>query len=131
MSEFLDRMSLDAADDSDGEKWLYRADLRYQSDYLAALNLPAFPGGLVTIKAGFVTDFASVPRLPVVFWLVGGRARYASGVHDWLYTKSGLSRKDADAVFLEAAKLKNNAGPLMWLMWAGVRLGGASHYEKA
>lgn len=131
MSKFLDRMSLDAADDSDGELWEYRADLRYQSDYLAALKLPAFPDGLVVIKAGFHTDFASVPRLPVIYLLFGGRARYASGVHDWLYTKSGLSRKDADAVFLEAAKLKNNAALAMWAMWAGVRIGGAGRYESA
>ncbi len=129
MSQFLNRLSLDAADNSDNGAWVFREDLHYSSDYLAKLNFPAFPGGLVTVPIGFKTDFASVPRLPLVYWLVGGRARYASCVHDFLYNKSGVSRKDADAVFYEAACI-GGSKPLSWLMWLGVRAGGSSRYEE-
>lgn len=130
MSRFLNRLSLDAADDSDAGRWVFTKDLHYMSDHLAALKLAAFPEGLVTIPAGFQTDFASVPRLPVVYWLVGGRATYASCVHDWLYNKSGVSRKDADAVFYEAACI-GGSKPLSWLMWLGVRIGGSRYYQQS
>jgi hypothetical protein len=131
MSMFLNRLCLDAADDSDNGAWIFKEDLCYRSEHMAKLKLAAFPDGLVTVPAGFQTDFASVPRLPVVYLLVGGRARYASCVHDFLYSKSGVSRRDADAVFYEAACLGGGSKPLSWLMWLGVRLGGSGHYTAA
>lgn len=83
--------------------------------------------GQVIIPAGYTTDFASVPRLPLVYMTLGGRASLAAVVHDYLYDcpPDGVSRADADAVFLEAMKAAGEPG---WLarqsMYAGVRLGG-------
>lgn len=83
-------------------------------------------GRTFTVPVGFVTDFASVPRVPLAFLLAGGRAHAPAVVHDWLYTvHAGLTRAQADAVFREACAARGEPGWRAWAMWAGVRVGGA------
>lgn len=60
---------------------------------------PAIPRvglGAVIVPTGFVTDFASIPRL---FWAVlapDDDYMLAAVVHDWLYWQQDLSREQAD-----------------------------------
>lgn len=82
------------------------------------------------VPRGFVTDFASVPRIPVAFLLTGDCAQEAAVIHDWLYTSHEVDRATADAVFREAVSL-GNPGWRAWLMWAGVRIGGGGSWEAA
>lgn len=80
------------------------------------------------IPAGFSTDLASVPRLPLMHMLFSGRARRSAILHDWLYVMQ-YPRKWADDAF-KAAMANEDVGPLSrWLMWAGVRLGGSIYYD--
>lgn len=98
-----------------GELWTILQPLIYESD--VAQRVFAVP-------EGFVTDFASVPRLPLAFLLTGDSAHEAAVVHDYLYKTNKVTRSVADAVFEEAAKVSGEPGWKSWLMWAGVRLGG-------
>ena len=41
--------------------------------------------GVIVVPAGFITDFASVPRLPFVYMFFGGVGDEAAVLHDWLY----------------------------------------------
>ena len=41
---------------------------------------------LITLPRGFVTDYDSVPRLPLAYWLLGGKRHKAAVVHDFLYS---------------------------------------------
>ena len=89
----------------------------------------------ITVPAGFVTDFASIKVLHnaflfVLFALVSGYGNYAATVHDWLYENGQLSRKEADAVLYRALRAEGVARWRAWLMYAGVRLGGAKNYAK-
>jgi hypothetical protein len=95
----------------------------------------ATAGQTFTVPAGFVTDFASVPRLPLAYLLTGDTAHAPAVVHDWLYVTRKVDRKTADAVFLEAME---ETGVPWWrrrLMWIAVRaLGGVvreDHQETA
>lgn len=84
----------------------------------------------ITVPKGFVTDFASVPRLPFAYMIFGNIAQEEAVIHDYLYHKSGVSREDADAVFDEAMQVK---GKWWWrrkLMWSGLRLFGWQFYEE-
>jgi len=53
----------------------------------------------VTVPVGFVTDFASIPR---IFWSAlrpDGQYTYPAIVHDYLYWEQSVSRETADAIF--------------------------------
>lgn len=78
--------------------------------------------GRVNVPAGFQTDFASVPRVPVVYWLTGDTARKAAVIHDWLYRTQEHPRRIADAVLFEASN--NEPRWRRLVMWAGVRVFG-------
>jgi hypothetical protein len=81
----------------------------------------------------FETDFASVPRLPLIYDLFGDRAHYESVIHDYLYCKDSfpvVEREVADKVFLEAMKLRGKSWFVRSMMYAGVRAGGWTAYHK-
>lgn len=121
-ARFLGDLELCEADENvDDGAWKLGKPLSYSSRVARRV---------ITVPAGFRTDLASVPRLPVVYWLCGGRANKPAVVHDFLYTEGVVARRIADAVFLEAMSVVGV--PIMYrtLMWVGVRLGGASHYLK-
>ena len=91
---------------------------------------------VITVPAGFTTDFASIKVLHnaflfVLFALVCGYGNYAATVHDWLYTCAQISRKDADAVLYRALRAEGVARWRAWLFWVGVRIGGAKQYSLA
>lgn len=90
----------------------------------------------VVIRAGFITDFASVPR---IFWSIippTGRYGKAAVIHDWLYqhktdTKFDVlhkifskERKRADDIFKEAMQVLNVKKWRIFIMYWGVRVGG-------
>ena len=77
---------------ADGVYWYLREPLVWQ----------AFDGNVVRVPAGFVTDFASVPK--VVWSLLPKWERYgpAAVVHDYLYWSQSVPREQADRYFLEA-----------------------------
>lgn len=112
---------LDGSADKRGT-WRLLATLVYESDLLKRA---------VLVPGGFVTDFASVPRLPVAFLLAGNCGHEAAVVHDWLYTSHEVDRRTADAVFREAVLAGGDPGWRAWLMWLGVRVGGAGPYGDA
>jgi Protein of unknown function (DUF1353) len=122
MSGFLTKCVLEIADSQDDGQWILLETLIYQSD-VARLT--------ITVPKGFQTDLASVPRLPVVFWLTGDCAREAAVVHDYLYQSHMVDRAMADAVLREASQATGVPGWRRWLMWAGVRAGGGSHWDPA
>lgn len=80
------------------------------------------------VPAGFTTDLASVPRLPGMFLLFGGKARRAAILHDYLYHQR-YPREAADLAFREAMRgeVPDWAG---WIMWKAVRIGGESYYRE-
>lgn len=85
---------------------------------------------LVRVPPGFVTDFASVPRIPLAFMLFGNVGHRSATVHDYLYQTGQVTREEADAIFKELLA-EEGAGSLRAnLMHLGVRLGGASHYKE-
>lgn len=90
---------------------------------------------VITVPAGFVTDFASIQVLHnaflfVLFALVSGYGNYAATVHDFLYSEGQVSRKEADAVLYRALRAEGVARWRAYLFWLGVRIGGAKHFTK-
>jgi hypothetical protein len=84
--------------------------------------------GTYTVPAGYVTDFASVPRFLWWFTPQSGRWDSAAVVHDWLITDRlavpdtlGPTSSEVDAEFRGALKALRVGFVQRWLMWAGVR----------
>lgn len=94
--------------------------VHYESDIL---------GGDVVVPAGYVTDLASVPKMPLAWLMAGGTGAEAAVIHDWLYTTHSfddqpITRKTADAVFREAITASEDTNAPAGLMWLAVRIGG-------
>lgn len=121
MSRFLNRLRIEVATDQDDGQWMLAGPLIYESDVAKQT---------ITVPAGFRTDLASVPRLPIVYLLTGGTSNEAAVVHDYLYSTGLVSRKLADEVLAEASKVTGVPAWRRGLMWAAVRLFGGSHFAS-
>jgi hypothetical protein len=91
-------------------KWRLRQDLGYNSQIY----------GLIIVPMGFETDFASVPRVPLAYWLTGDTAHKSAVIHDYLcrihYPQAKISWRLAADVFGEAMKHEGVKGWRRWLM---------------
>ncbi|BCX79291.1 DUF1353 domain-containing protein [Campylobacter sp. 19-13652] len=66
-------------------------------------SVPNLKACIITVKKGFIFDFASVPKaLTNLFPKSGARYDRASCLHDWLYATKMTSRAEADEIFLKA-----------------------------
>jgi len=120
MAKYLTKLEVSILDNG---KWRLDAPLVFQSDLV----------GKITVPEGFETDFASVPRIPLVYALVGNCSHRAAVVHDYLYRDGAIpvvSQKKADKIFREAMYVKGVPWWRRWIMWAGVRVGGWTAYKK-
>lgn len=120
MAKFLTSLVMENATDQDDGKWRLTQPLIYDSDVAKRV---------IVVPVGFVTDLASVPRVPIAYMLAGGTSNEASVVHDFLYTSHIVDRETADAVLKEASAVTGVPAWRRWIMWAGVRIGGASHWN--
>jgi hypothetical protein len=98
----------------------------------------------VIIGKGFLTDYASVPRIPFAYMLCGGVGNYAAVLHDALYSNSSLvsitdfangmrfhpDREFSDEAFLAGLEARGisawKAKPMYW----AVRWQGAKYYQR-
>lgn len=120
MSQFLSPLVLREDAPMDGGEWVLAEDLVYWSDI----------AGLIRVQAGFQTDLASVPRLPVIYLLAGGTADAAAVIHDYLYSTRELDRETADAVLREASATSGVPAWRRWIMWAAVRAFGGAYWTR-
>lgn len=82
----------------------------------------------IFVPDGFVSDLDSVPRLPFVYTLFKNRAPRSAVLHDWLYSRAELSRKQCDDIYMCAMIQEGVPGWMRHAMYRGVRLGGAKRY---
>jgi hypothetical protein len=113
----------------DGHLWRLAHDVRYTLE----------KGQTSTVRAGFLFDWASIPRL---FWRIlppagAGRNRYGIAAlwHDWLYVHQALAgkrilREEADDLFLEIMLYVNVRPFVASLMHRAVRIGGGLAWAR-
>jgi len=109
--------------------------------------------GFIIADQDSVTDFDSTPRIPIFYMLLGNRGKAAAALHDHLYREKHelitgyritIDRSTADKVLrgatyesLRVTEPETLADNLInicclgiaWLIWAGVRIGGSSHWK--
>ena len=115
-----DPLKLSPADD--GVHWLMQKSFTYEIGFKGS-------GNFVKVPRGFVTDFASTPR---IVWLVFPRwGKYGKGaiVHDYLYATGLKSRKESDSLFLEIMKNSCVDSVSRWFIYSSVRWFGWLWYK--
>ena len=149
MAQWLNRLSateLNAVANSDRGLWSLINALSFQSDiaehyWLGVGKSPdeAKALSILTAPAGFTTDFMSVPpEVPDCSRLA--RSRRAGAIHDWLYSNPHFinNREICDEILREmfvADAVEDGETDLVALhveadlVYAGVRAGGASHWD--
>lgn len=123
-AKFLSSLYVTLVDKEDQGRWELLTDFHYASAVL---------GREVVVPKGFVTDFASVPRLPGAYMLVGNVAHEAAVIHDWFYVRASgdeVTRKQADDMLYEAAVLAGLAKWRAWLMWTAVRMFSGKFWKQ-
>ncbi len=118
MSQFLD--PLNVTEISDSVFAICDHPFRYKSDL----------AGLITVPVSFYTDFASVPRLGVIYAMLGDCAHEPAVVHDWIYYSAIVTREIADAVLMEAMNVIGIPWWRRYPIYWGVRIGGWAAWDK-
>lgn len=98
---------------ADGDNFILQGELIYQSDLW-----PDY----IAVPKGFVSDFASVPRIFRPLHPVNGKHRAPAVVHDYLVRKEGFDRRVADRIFLEAMEATGVAKWRRYQMYWAVAL---------
>lgn len=117
MSRFLDVLNVSPL--PDGLQWRLNAPLRYESDC----------AGLIEVPAGFVTDFASIPRIAWAILPPWGRYGAAAIAHDDRYWMQLCDRSVADAVLEEAMTLLGVEQQTVQQVYRAVRLFGQHAWD--
>ncbi len=148
MGRFLTELDVKRLPDKNGRKqWKLLSPLIYES-----VNV-----GIIIVPTGFITNFANVPRVPVIYLIFGEAGDEEAVLHDFLYqnphvtiSNGGITvdRSTADKVLRGAryscdrinldeyesvtlTSVLNNMWAYLgaWCFWAGVRVGGSSHWD--
>lgn len=99
-------------------RWRLEDDFTYYTQY-----------GKLVVPAGFETDFASVPPLPLSYTLLKNASVVAAAAHDYLYQTGQvagrpITRRQADRIMAEIMVDEGVRGWKRFLISAGLRLGG-------
>lgn len=103
----------------DGSDWTVRDTFRFE-----------YNGQIFECPAGFTTDLASVPRIPLFYLLTGGTATKPAVAHDRLYNTQEVDREIADTIFLELCVAVEVPAWRRNLMYAAVRAFGWRYWNK-
>jgi len=91
----------------------------------------AILGRVITVEPGFLTDYASVPRWPLTYWLFGDTSHLAAVLHDWLFHHHEVcDEATANKVLMEAMMVEGIPACRRAGIYAGVALGGKSSWEE-
>lgn len=87
-------------------------------------------GQIITVPAGFVTDFASVPWY--ARWLISvlGKHSIPAIVHDYLYWEQRCTRDEADAILKEAMNEYGSSWRDQDAVYYAVRYGAQSAWDE-
>jgi hypothetical protein len=84
----------------------------------------------VEVPKGFVTDFASIPRIFYSMYRPDGEYAHAAVVHDYLYWAQSVSRNDADEIFKIAMEDLEISPANVLILYHAVATFGASAWEN-
>ncbi len=116
MNEFKTKLQVE----STGKFWKLLSPLIFESDEF----------GEIIVPKDFLTNFASVPRIPIIYALFGNTSHSSATLHDFLYSKhTNFARETADRLFIDAMKSRKQSKWRRYPMWFAVRALGKWYYK--
>ncbi len=86
---------------------------------------------LIEIPQGFQTDYASIPRFLIPFFIKYEEGyKKAAVIHDWLYWEQKLVRKLADKILLMAMEINNTPWHKRYVIYYAVRIFGSLAWKN-
>ena len=107
----------------DSRKWELIEEFEYYTDVFKERTS-------IKVPKGFITDFASTPRILWSVFPPWGKYGKAAVLHDYLYQTAMFDRKTCDLIFKEAMDVLGVGKIKRELMYLAVRLFGKKHYNK-
>jgi hypothetical protein len=104
----------------DGRNWVLMQELIFSSTIL----------GQIIVPKGFVTDFASVPRLLWNQIPPFGKYAPAAVLHDYAYAEGFCTREQADHLLMEGMVDLDVDEFTRTLIFNGVRIGGQHAWDE-
>lgn len=108
---------------ADGSTWLILRPFGYDVGYEGS-------GDTVRVSTGFMTDFASIPRIFWIFLPRWGKYGNAAVIHDWLYWTQNRTRKRADRIMLEAMEVLRVPRWKRFAIYSAVRTFGGLAWKR-
>jgi hypothetical protein len=126
-------------------------DSREKADGVFELLKPLYASILINnqwyecvIPAGFVTDFCSVPRVPLAYTLFGGKYNRTGTLHDGLYgtwseikilhavsrVELPITKKLADSILYRSLLNEGASWFTASAMWSGVNMFGSQYFKR-
>ena len=107
----------------DGKNWVIMKDFGY---YVGEED----SGNRIDVPIGFITDFASVPR--VLWWFIPKWGKYgnATVIHDYLYWDQHCCRKKADNIFRDGMVVLQVQNIRIFFLYWAVKLFGCMAWRK-
>lgn len=110
--------------------WILLKDFVYHHAPTEFLSLDV----TITVPAGFYTDFASIPRLPLIYRRLGNRFQEEAVIHDYVYRIDSipqLTQDECDRLLYDMIREDPEADEMdARMVYDGVHLGGEGSYHK-
>ena len=103
--------------------WVLKSPLIFISDLVGRIKAPT----------DFETDFASVPRVPIIYSMWGGRVHREAVIHDLLFRLDSdplVGFWMANRVFLEAMRARGKPYYIKYPMYCGVCIGAYGSFHR-
>jgi len=123
MSEFIGNLDLRLIEDTSQGRWMHLAPFSF---YSSEQDIQ------VVAHVGDETDLCSVPRIPVIYLMLGNRARKLGAIHDTAYRqakKMGWTRRQCDDLILEMGSLDGLRTDETWQVYVAVRMCGQPYFD--
>lgn len=105
-------------------------DKKWEKKLTAPLRWRDPSGSFHEVPEGFVTDFASVPRMMRSFALDEAITAKAAVVHDYMYRVTRPTRRWADDLFYHTLRSTGVGALPAWAYWCAVRMFGWLAYNR-
>lgn len=76
------------------------------------------------VPMGFITDLDTIPKVPLIYTVLKGRARWSALLHDHLYATGVCTRKEADLLFLKDMHVEGVRKGMRYVIYYTLRIAG-------